>query len=122
MRSERRHIRPVGQPSGDSGEFRLTKHWYDRPLSGKVKALGTLAGALTAIGSFSMGAGRFIRHQADEAIVTIIHRELAPVVAGQQRSDRLGSERDAALKVSIDLLTSEVQAVRAAVEKPKRKR
>lgn len=121
MRDHRRHIRPVGEPSVESGELRLTKRWYDRPLSRKVKALGTLAGALTAIGSFSAGAGRFIRHQADEAIVQIVRREVAPVISGQQTSDHLNSERLAAIKVSVDSLTLEVRALRSS-EKPKRKR
>jgi len=122
MRDQRRHIRPVEQSSGDSGEIRLTKSWWERPLSRKVKALGTLAGALTAIGSFSAGAGRFVSHKADEALVRIIKRELAPVVAAQQLSDRLSSEREGAIKASVDTLTLEVRAMRAAIEKPKKRK
>ena len=119
MRDHRRHIRPVGEPSGDSGELRLTKRWHERPLSRKVKALGALAGALTAIGSFSAGAGRFVTSKADEAIVQIVKRELVPVISGQQTSDRLSSERDAAIKVSIDLLTSKVDALISATPRKK---
>jgi|SRR6185295_1892615 len=122
MRDHRRHIRSVEQPSGDSGEIRLTKSWFARPLTKKVKALGALAGALTAIGSFSLGAGRFVSSKADEALVRIIKRENAPIVAAQQLSDSLSSERDAAIKVSIDMLRLDVQAMRAAFEKAKRKK
>ena len=122
MRDPRRHIRPVERPSGDSGELRLTKHWYERPFTRKVKALGTLAGAIGAIAVNTAAVGAWLGRKADGAIAPIVRREIAPVVAGQQASDRISSERLAAVKISIDTLTLEVRAIRAAIEKPKRKR
>lgn len=121
MRDTRRYIRPVGHPDEDSAEVRLTKHWYERPLSKKVKALGTLAGAIMAIGSVFAGAGRFIRHQADEALIQIIRRELVPVVRDQQTEGRIASEQRAEIKASVDLLRSDMRELRADLEKQRRK-
>jgi len=122
MRDHRRHIRTVGGQVEETAEMRLTKHWYERPLTKKVKAIGALAGALAAIGSVFGGAGRIISHQADAALVQVIRREVAPIVATQQTDSRISAEQRAEIKASIDLLRADVQALRAAVEKPKRKR
>lgn len=122
MRDHRRHIRPVGHPSGDSGEFKLTKAWYERPLSKRVKAVAALLGVLSPFVGYSIGAWKWTAARIDEKVAQIVRRENATIVASQQASDRLNSERIAAVKVSIDTMRLDVKEIRSLLEKQKKKK
>lgn len=109
MRSDRsRSVRSVPEAVEDDRDDDVpdlrAKSPITPPLSNRVKEIAALIGALTAIGGYVLGGGRWALKQADIAKGADIAAAIAPLVQAQQAADRVQAERNKAFAARLDAI------------------